>query len=387
MPLPLNPIPPGKRKYFLNHRGGKTMKQKSKELFELFKKLVQMPGGSGFEEKVIETVSEELKKNISDVSVDPMGNVIGKLWKGKKSVMVCVHTDEMCMLVKYVDPKGYVFFDLNGMIDERVLLSTKVDICSEKGIYTGVMGVKNRHLMTPGDLKRPINISELWIDIGAESAEEVSQWGIEIGDPIVFHPNFQFIGKGTIISKAIDNRTGCAILIDLSERMKKERLDYQLFLVAASQEEVGSRGAKVAAQTLVPDMAIVIDTVPASDPITPPQQATAECGKGPVIRSMDVNALGWGTIYSKKIRNRLIATGQEYGIPHQKDIFKTWTDASTIHTSGRGIPCGGLYIPRRYSHSPLELVKWPDVEGTAELLFLFLKELDSKAIEDLIRKV
>jgi putative aminopeptidase FrvX len=323
------------------------MKQKSKELFELFKKLVQIPGGSGFEERVIEFVVAELKRSLPDVFADPMGNVIGKLGKGKKSVMVCVHTDEMCMLVKYIDPNGYLFFDLNGMIDERVLLSTKVDICSEKGIYTGVVGVKNRHLMTTEDLKRPINISELWIDVGAESAEEVSQGGIEIGDPIVFHPNFQSIGKDTIISKAIDNRAGCAILINLAERMKKEKLDYQLFLVAASQEEVGSRGAKVAAQTLVPDMAIVIDTVPASDPITPPQQATAECGKGPVIRSMDVNALGWGTIYSKKIRQRLMAIGHKYGIPHQKDIFKTWTDASTIHTSGRGIPCGGIYIPRR----------------------------------------
>jgi endoglucanase len=363
------------------------MKQKSKELFELFKKLVQIPGGSGFEERVIEAVSAELKKNISDVSVDPMGNVIGRLAAGKRSVMICVHTDEMCMLVKYIDPKGYLYFDLNGMIDERVLLSTKVDICSEKGIYTGVVGVKNRHLMTPEDLKRPINISELWIDVGAESAEEVNQWGIDIGDPIVFHPNFQSIGKDTIISKAIDNRAGCAILIDLSERMKKEKLDFQLFLVAASQEEVGSRGAKVAAQTLMPDMAIVIDTVPASDPITPLKQATAECGKGPVIRSMDVNALGWGTIYSRKIRKRLIVTAQKYKIPHQKDIFRTWTDASTVHTAGRGIPCGGVYIPRRYSHSPLELVKWPDIERAAELLFLFLKELDSKAIEDLICKV
>jgi putative aminopeptidase FrvX len=363
------------------------MKEKNKELFELFEKLVQIPGGSGFEEKVIEAVSAELKKNISDVSVDPMGNIIGRLGAGKRLVMVCVHTDEMCMLVKYIDPKGYLYFDLNGMIDERVLLSTKVDICSEKGIYTGIVGVKNRHLMTAEDLQRPITIPELWIDVGAESAEEVSQWGIEIGDPIVFHPNFQSIGKDTIISKAIDNRAGCAILIDLSKRMKKEKIDYQLFFVAASQEEVGSRGAKVAAQTLAPDMAIVIDTVPASDPITPPQQATAECGKGPVIRSMDVNVLGWGTIYSKKIRKRLIATGKKYGIPHQKDIFRTWTDASTIHTSGRGIPCGGLYIPRRYSHSPLELMKWPDVERTAELLFLFLKELDSKAIEDLIRRV
>jgi len=356
-------------------------------MLEILEKLVEIPGGSGFEEKVIEFMVTELKKNLQDVSVDPMGNVIGRLGSGKKSVMVCVHSDEVGMLIKYIDPKGYIYFDLNGMIDERVLLSTKVDICTDKGIYTGVVGVKNRHLLTAEDLKRPISLSDLWIDVGAKNAEEVNKWGIEIGDPIVFHPNFQKIGTDTILSKAIDNRAGCTILIDLAERLKSKKLDYELFFVAAVQEEIGSRGAKVASQTLNPDMAIVIDTVPASDPITPPQQATSECGKGPVIRSMDVNALGWGTIYSKKIQQRLIGTATKKKIPFQKDIFKTWTDASAIHTSGKGIPCGGLYIPRRYSHSPTELVKWSDVERTAELLFLFLKDLNSSTIDDLIRKV
>jgi putative aminopeptidase FrvX len=356
-------------------------------MLKIFERLVEIPGGSGFEEKVIEVMVGELKRNLPEVTVDPIGNVIGKLGKGKQSVMVCAHSDEVGMLVKYIDPKGYIFFDLNGMIDERVLLSTKVDICTDKGIYTGVVGVKNRHLLTAEDLKRPMSISELWIDVGAGNAEEAKKWGIEIGDPIVFHPSFQKMGKDTIVSKAIDNRVGCAILIDLAEKMKMKKMDYQLFFVAASQEEVGSRGAKVAAQTLGPDIAMVIDTVPASDPITPPQQATAECGKGPVIRSMDVNALGWGTIYSKKIRQRLMATAVKNRIPHQKDIFRTWTDASSIHTSGRGIPCGGIFIPRRYSHSPLELVKWSDVERTAELLYLFLKDLDPAAISDLIRKV
>ncbi|MGZ3614908.1 MAG: M42 family metallopeptidase [Thermodesulfobacteriota bacterium] len=356
-------------------------------MLRLFETLVGIPGGSGFEEKVIEFMAEELKKSLPEVSVDPMGNVIGKLGEGEKSTMVCVHSDEVGVLIKYIDPKGYIYFDLNGMIDERVLLSTKVDICTDKGIYTGVVGVKNRHLLTAEDLKRRIVLSDLWIDVGARNAEEVNNLGIEIGDPIVFHPNFQKIGKDTILSKAIDNRAGCAILIDLAERMKSKKIDYQLIFVAAVQEEIGSRGARVASQTLNPDMAVVIDTVPASDPITPPQQAASECGKGPVIRSMDVNALGWGTIYSKKIQQRLIDTARKNKIPFQKDIFRTWTDASTIHTSGRGIPCGGLYIPRRYSHSPTELVKWTDVEKTEELLFLFLKGLNSSVIEGLIRKV
>jgi putative aminopeptidase FrvX len=360
---------------------------KERKMLELFKRLVEIPGGSGFEEKVIETLMEEMKIRGLDISVDPMGNIIGRLGAGTRSIMICVHMDEMCMLVKYIDENGYIYFDLNGMIDERVLLSTKVDICSEKGICTGVVGVKNRHLMTAEDLKRPITISELWIDVGGQSAEEVRAWGIEIGDPIVFHNNFQSIGKDTIISKAIDNRAGCAILIDLVERMRTEKIDYELFFVATVQEEIGSRGAKVIAQTVAPDMAIIIDTVPASDPITPSRQATAECGKGPVIRTMDANALGWGTIYSKKIKQSLVATALKHAIPYQRDIFRTWTDASTIHTSGKGIPCGGLYIPRRYSHSPLELVKWPDIESTAALIYLFLKELNSEIIQDLIRKV
>ena len=356
-------------------------------MFNLFEKLTGIPGGSGFEEKVIEAIASELKTRLPDVSVDAMGNVIGKLGMGKKSIMVCVHSDEVGMLVKYIDPKGFIYFELNGMIDERVLLSTKVDICTDKGIYTGVVGVKNRHLLTPEDLKRPISLSDLWIDVGAAGAEEIKKWGIKIGDPIVFHPNFQKIGKETIISKAIDNRAGCAVLINLAERMESRKIDYQLLLVAATQEEIGSRGAKVIAQTLGPDMAIVIDTVPASDPITPPQQATTECGKGPVIRSMDVNALGWGTVYSKKIRKRLIVTADKNGIPYQEDVARTWTDAAAIHTSGGGIPCGGIYIPRRYSHSPMELVKWSDVERTADLLHLFFSSLNSAAIGDLIRKV
>ena len=356
-------------------------------MLKLFEMLVGIPGGSGLEEKVIQVMLAELKKSLPDITVDPMGNVIGRLGKGEKSVMVCAHSDEVGMLIKYIDAKGYIYFDLNGMIDERVLLSTKVDICTDKGIHTGVVGVKNRHLLTAEDLKRPISLSDLWIDVGAKSAEEINKWGIEIGDPVVFHPNFQKIGKDTILSKAIDNRAGCTVLIDLAERMKSKKIDYQLFFVAAVQEEIGSRGAKVASQTLNPDIAVVIDTVPASDPITPPQQAASECGEGPVIRSMDVSALGWGTIYSKKIRQRLIDTATKNKIPFQKDIFRTWTDASAIHTSGKGIPCGGVYIPRRYSHSPTELVKWSDVEKTAELLFRFLKDLSSSAIDDLTRKI
>ncbi len=363
------------------------MKLKRDAMMQLFRRLTNIPGGSGFEEKVIEAIYNEIKINVPEVTIDLMGNVIARLGKGKRSVMVTAHVDEICMLVKYIDPKGYIYFYLNGMIDERGLPGTMVDICTGKGILTGLIGVKNRHLLKPEDLKKPITLSDLWVDIGAESEEEVWSKGVEIGDPIVFHPNFLFTGEETIMSKAIDNRVGCAILIDLVERIIKEDLDYKILFVFTVQEEIGSRGAKVVAQALQPDIAIVIDTVPALDPATLPKEATSECGKGPVIRTMDVNDLGLGTIYSKKIRERLIATAKNHNIPYQMDIFRTWTDASTIHMAGKGIPCGGIFIPRRYSHSPLELVRWSDVIRSSDLLYHFLKELHSTNIEDIIQKI
>jgi endoglucanase len=355
---------------------------------DLFKRLAETPGGSGFEERVIELLSSEFRKHLSDVTVDPMGNVVARIpGRGKRSVMVSVHSDEVCLLVKYIDPKGYLYFDLNGLIDERVLLSTRVDICSEAGTFEGIIGVKSRHLMSPEDLKKAVALNDLWIDVGAVSDQEVHARGIRIGDPIVFHPNFTQISGNTILSKAVDNRAGCAVLLETAERIKSKTLDYTLYLVAAVQEEIGSRGAKVIAQTLQPDMAIVIDTLPAADPVTPPQQATGECGKGPVIRTMDVSSTGQGTIYSRKIRQRIIEVAEKNGIPYQRDIFRTWTDASTIHLAGKGIPTGGIFIPRRYSHSPAELVKWPDVENTARLLLCLLEELDSGMIEGLVQKI
>jgi tetrahedral aminopeptidase len=355
---------------------------------ELFRRLVETPGASGFEEAVIELVVEELRKSVPEVRVDGLGNVVGTIpGSGNGSVMACVHTDEVSLLVKYIDPKGYLYFDLNGWMDERVLFSTRVDVCTDAGLVPGVIGVKSRHLMSADDLRRPVSVQDLWIEVGADSHEDVQAWGIRIGDPVVFHPNFTAIGDHTIISKAVDNRAGCAILVETAKRLKGRSLDYTLYLVAAVQEEVGSRGAKVAAQALGPDMAVVLDTVPAADPATPPQQATGESGKGPVIRSMDVNAFGQGTLYSRKIRDRIIRVAEENRIPYQRDIFRTWTDASTIHTAGQGIPTGGIFIPRRYSHSPAELVKWSDVEHACDLLDRFLGGLDSMVIGDLIRKV
>ena len=356
---------------------------------DFLKTLVSIPGGSGFEEDVAKEMFRQFKEFAPDVSADSMGNVIARIGpsKSKRSVMVCAHTDEVGMCVKYINPQGYIYFDPNGWIDERVLLGQKVDIVSRKGVQTGVIGVKPKHLLTSEDLKRPISVHDLWIDVGAGTAEEVGEIGIEIGDSIVYHPNYQELGRGYIVSKALDNRMGCAVLRELAKELKAASLDYAIYLVATTQEEIGSRGARVAAQSLRPDMALIIDTVPAADPTTSPQQATGQLGQGPVIRTMDFLPNMMGTIYSRKIRDRLIDTAKRHNIPFQTDIFRTWTDAATVHMEGEGIPCGGIFIPRRCSHSPTEIAHTEDMNHAHGLSLSFLSELDGNAIEEMRRKI
>lgn len=356
---------------------------------DFLKKLVSIPGGSGFEEGVAKEMFRQFREIVPDVSADSMGNVIARIGpsKSKGSVMVCAHTDEVGMCVKYINPQGYIYFDLNGAVDERVLLSRKVDIVSRKGVQTGIIGVKGKHLLTEEELKNPISIQRLWIDVGAGSAAEVDEIGIEVGDFIVYHPNYEELGRGYIVSKALDNRMGCAVLRELAKQLKGAALDYAVYLVATTQEEIGSRGARVAAQSLRPDLALVIDTVPAADPATPPQQATAQLGQGPVIRTMDLLPNMMGTIYSRKIRDRVIDTAKRHDISFQTDIFRTWTDAATVHMEGGGIPTGGIFIPRRCSHSPTEIAHIEDMKRTHRLCLSFLRELTSKAIEEMRRRI
>jgi len=357
---------------------------------EFLKKLVSIPGGSGFEEEVAREMFRQFKEIVPDVSADSMGNVFARIGpsKSKRSVMVCAHTDEVGMCVKHIDHLGYVYFDLNGWIDERVLLGQKVDIVSRKGVQTGVIGVKPKHLVTPEDLKRPILVHDLWIDVGAASAEEVGEIGIEVGDFIVYHPNYQELGRGYVVSKALDDRMGCTVLRELAKELKASSLDYAVYLVATAQEEIGSRGARVAAQSLRPDLALILDTVPGADLTIPPQQATAQLGKGPVIRTMDFlpNSM-MGAIYSRKIRDRLIDTAKRHTIPYQTDIFRTWTDAATVHMEGEGIPCGGIFIPRRCSHSPTEIAHIEDMNNAHKLSLAFLSELNGNDIKEMKEKI
>ena len=207
--------------------------------------------------------------------------------------------------------------------------------------------------------------------------------GIRHGTPIVFCPNWERIGDGFVASKAIDDRMGCALLLKTLESLANTTLDVDLYVAAVVQEEVGSRGARVAARRIAPDWAITVDTVPASDPSTIPQKTTAEVGKGPVFRSMEAMTSMMGTLYSEAVWERLVAVATAERLPYQCDIFQTWSDAATIHQEGvEGVSMGSIFVPRRYAHSSAELMSVSDLEAAAVLIPAFLKSL---SVDDLAR--
>jgi endoglucanase len=320
-----------------------------------------------------------------EAEMDRMGNVIGYVpgrshdWR----LMLSAHTDEVGLMVKYVTEEGLLYFDQNGMINAMCLPSAKVQLVTKERSYTGIISAKSAHLMQDEEIRKPLSLQDLWIDIGTASREEVLTMGIHHGTPVVFYPNFELVGDGFVISKAIDNRIGCALLLKTLEALAHTTLDVDLYVTAVVQEEVGSRGARVAARRIAPDWAVTLDTVPARDPSALPQKTTAEMGKGPVFRTMEALPNMMGTLFSERICERLIAVSEAEGLPYQHDIFNTWSDAAEISLAGtQGVSMGGIFVPRRYAHSPAEMMKMSDLEAAQALVVAFLVSL---SVDDLAK--
>lgn len=355
------------------------------ELRELIERLTQIPGPSGFEDAVCLALRVELGDDIA-TSVDPLGNLVLRLPanEGAPSLMLMAHMDQVGLIVKYIDPNGLVYLERNGLIDERTILASQIDVWTDQGPRTGVVGVRSRHLVSEQDLTKPVRIDDLWVDFGARSSAEAAELGLEIGLPATLRSQSLWLSDDLFVGASIDNRAGCAILVELALRAIQRPRELELIFVWSTQEEVGSRGAKVAAQSIQPTLAVVVDTLPAGDPSTPTRHATAQVGGGPVIRAQD-NRSGVGTIYNVAIKRHLLELARNAGIPHQIDVFPTWTDACEVHLAGRGVPTGGVYIPRLCSHSANEIVDVRDIEQTIELLDAFL-QIDAALAATLVQR-
>ncbi|WP_457550659.1 M42 family metallopeptidase [Archaeoglobus sp.] len=333
-------------------------------MFELLKKLSNAHGISGYEDEIRESVKAELESYVDEIRVDKLGNLICIKNGSEFKEMVCAHMDEIGFMVKHIDDKGFIRFTPIGGWFSQIALGQRVILHGSKGKVYGVIGCKPPHVMKDEERRKAIEFKDMFIDVGAESKDDVKEMGVEIGTPITIDRELVKIGN-RVTGKALDDRAGLAVMI---EALKRTKSDATIYAVATVQEEVGLKGARVSAFAIEPDVALALDVCVATDfPGADSLHMDVKLGKGPTITIAD--ASGRGLIATKNVLSWLKETAEKNEIPYQLEVAEGGTtDATAIQLTKAGIPSGVVSIPARYIHSPVEVVDMRDMENSANLV-------------------
>lgn len=337
----------------------------------LLKELSEAAGVPGREEAIRAIVRRELSPLADEVRTDALGNVIARL-KGRggsgPKVMLAAHMDEIGFLVKHVDEKtGYLRIDPVGGFDPRVLVAKRVVVHTESGDLVGAIGTQPVHLLTEEERKKPLEIKDLFVDVGLP-AEEVKA-RVQIGDFVTLRQDFVEMGE-LLSGKAMDDRVGLFVLIEAVRRLRGSSFEAEVYAVATTQEEVGLRGARVSGYGVSPDVGIALDVTIASDvPGTSESDYVTKLGEGVALKIKDS-----ASVSNPKLVRFLRKLAEERDIPYQLEILpRGGTDAGALQLTKEGVAAVTLSIPTRYVHSVVECVHPRDVEATLELLVAFLE--------------
>lgn len=322
---------------------------------ELIRKFAQTAGPSGYESAVRNVIREELKSYASNIQVDTLGNLIvrvGEKTKNGLSILVAAHMDEIGVIVSHVEKNGLVRFSNIGTVFPRFLPGSRVVFLN------GTRGVINNE--KPEDITRIPKFEMFFIDVGATSDKDCP---VRIGDLAVFEGEFHDYGAN-IVSKALDNRAACALLIETIKQIKQT--PHELIFVFSTQEEVGSRGALTAAFGIDADLGFAVDVTPASHILGTKMQC--ELGKGPAIKVRDVNFIS-----DPSVVNWMVDGAKKVRVPYQLEILDVGsTDARSIQMARSGVASGALSIPCRYVHSPSEMINMADYQNMITLMVRLL---------------
>ncbi len=357
-------------------------------IFSTLSKLCSVVGPSGYEDDVRKIVIDELKPYADKLWIDSLGNVIAlKKGRGDGKLMLAGHMDEIGLMISYIDDKGFLRFNPIGGWNERILPGQRVLIKTSTGrLIRGVVGSKPPHIMKPEEAQKVIPMKELFIDVGVGSREEAKKLGVEVGDVAVIDRDVVRIGDGSVVTgRAFDDRIGVTVMIEAFKALENTNVD--VYAVATVQEEVGLKGARVAAYAIEPHVALALDVTVANDlPNVPENEWITRIGKGPAIKIMDGRS-GSGLIAHPAVRKLLIQVAKEKGIPYQLEVLPGGTtDASAIQLNKEGVPAGTVSIPTRYIHSPIELLSLEDALNAVKLVVAFVEKLDRKWIEENLRR-
>lgn len=333
----------------------------------LLKELTNLSGVSGNENEVRDFIISAIKPYADEITVDSIGNVIA-LKKGNscKKIMLTAHMDEVGFIISEITDDGYLKFKTVGGIDTRTILAKRLVI--GKNRVLGVIGMKAVHLQKKSERDETPEIKDLFIDIGAKDKKSAEVL-VKLGDYATFETEFEVLGENTVKAKALDDRVGCAILTELI----KNPVKYDTYFCFTAQEEVGLRGARLAASRINPDIALIVETTSCSDVygFEPSARVTKMHG-GVAVTFMDRT-----TIVDENLRKTLYSMAENAGIPVQyKCSTSGGNDAGRIHLTAVGIKTAVLSVPVRYIHSAVSLASVRDFNAAKDLVKLFLERID-----------
>ena len=332
-------------------------------LYENIERLSALPGVSGREEAVRAALLELLDGRC-DCKVDALGNLLAFKRGAKKPanrLMFSAHMDEVGLIVTYIEDSGLLRFAAVGGIDRRTAVGKTVRI----GKTRGVIGTKATHLKSAEERGKAAAFDALCIVIGAKTRGEAAAL-VSPGDCAVFDSRYALFGDGFLRGRALDDRVGCALLVEL---LLSEQLPYDLHAVFTVQEETGTTGAKTAAAQICPDIAIAVETTTACDiPGTPPEKTVCSLKKGPVISFMDR-----GTIYDAALYARAMqaAAASRIACQPNQGVFGG-NEARSVQTAGNGARVLAVSVPCRYLHTPSCVANRFDIDETLRLLRLLI---------------
>ncbi|MBI0576572.1 M42 family metallopeptidase [Neobacillus cucumis] len=351
------------------------------ETLTMLKDLTDAKGIPGNEREVREVMKKYIEPYADEVTTDGLGSLIAKKVGNESGpkIMVAGHLDEVGFMITQIDDKGFLRFQTVGGWWGQVMLAQRVTIVTKKGEVTGVIGSKPPHILSAEARKKPVEIKDMFIDIGASSREEAIGWGVCPGDMVV--PYFEFTvmnNEKMLLAKAWDNRIGCAIAIEVLKQLQGVDHPNVVYGVGTIQEEVGLRGARTSAAKIEPDIGFGVDVGIAGDtPGISEQEAMSKMGKGPQIILYDASLVS-----HKGLRDFITDVADELNIPYQYDAIPGGgTDAGSIHLTHKGVPTLAITIATRYIHSHAAMLHRDDFENAVKLIVEVIKRLDRETVD------
>ena len=329
--------------------------------------LTELSAPSGFEEPVLDAARSRLRPWSQSVELDRRGNLyavrsgpVNEKARTGLSVMLTAHADEIGLMVTSVHPLGFLKFTRIGYPAELALPGQRVRVLSRTGPLEGLIGLRPAHLGTADSARLTPPISQMYIDIGAESAEQVRSWGVEPGTPVVL------VGELTttrnphrLFGKTIDNRIGVWLVCEVARRLHELTLNCQVTYVITVEEEIGLRGAAVAAEKVRPDILLAIDTVPCGGtPDVNPEELPWDIGRGPLIKVRE----NQGLMTHRPLRELIRSVADRHRLPYQWIVDTAGiTDATSAQQATGNTAAAVLGLARRYAHSAVELFDLRDL--------------------------